>query len=109
MKKVIPVLVVLALIVCVGAAWVMSILIERKTPTSDRMDQAVYYKITEADQVPLIINGEVLETFGKIIDGNVFVDYDTVAKHINKRFYWDKHAKKKEDDKDKADAFCNTH
>ncbi len=90
MKKVIPTLVVLILIVGVACAWVMSIIKEKNTPTDERMDKAVYYNLTEEDQVPLIINGTVCETFGKKIDGTVFIDYDTVSKLINKRFYWDR-------------------
>ena len=90
MKKLIPVLIVLVLIIGVGAAWFMSILIERKTPTDERMDKDTYYNITEADQVPLIVNGVVLETYGKIVDNKVFIDYDTTSKLINKRFYWDR-------------------
>ena len=90
MKKLIPILLVLVLIGCVGFAWVTSILIERKTPTKERMDKDLYYNITESDQVPLIVNGQVLETYGKIIDDKVFIDYETVHTMINKRFYWDR-------------------
>lgn len=89
MKKVIPILIALVLIIGVGAAWVVSILIERKTPTDDRMDSAVYYNMTEEDQVALIINGTINDSFGKKIDGTVFIDYHTVSDYINKRFYWD--------------------
>lgn len=89
-KKVIPTLVVLILIAGVAAAWAMSIIKERNTPTDDRMDKSVYYNITEEDQIPLIINGSVCEAFGKKIDGTVYIDYDTVSGLINKRFYWDR-------------------
>lgn len=89
-KKVIPTLVVLILIAGVAAAWAISIIKERNTPTDDRMDKSVYYNITEEDQIPLIINGSVSEAFGKKIDGTVYIDYDTVSGLINKRFYWDR-------------------
>lgn len=89
MKKTLPILIAVFLIIAAGAAWVISIIIEKKTPTDARMDGSVYYNLTEEDQVALVVNGAVSESFGKKIDDRIFVDYTTVSTMINKRFYWD--------------------
>lgn len=89
MKKILPILIAVFLIIAAGAAWVISIIIEKKTPTDARMDGSVYYNMTEEDQVALIVNGAVSESFGKNIDGTIYVDYESVSGMINKRFYWD--------------------
>lgn len=89
MKKAIPILVAIFLIIAAGAAWMISIVIEKKTPTKERMDGSEYYHITEEDQIALVVNGTVSEYFGKKVNDTVYFDYETVSKLINKRFYWD--------------------
>lgn len=88
-KKGLPVLVVLVLIFLVAAAGGITFLVKRHTPTKEHMDKNEYYGITAEDQVALVINGYVSETQGKMIDGVVYIDYDTVSNYINPRFYWD--------------------
>lgn len=88
-KKGSPVLVVLLLILIVTMAGGITYLIQRRTPTKEHMDKNEYYGITADDQVALIINGHVSETMGKMIDGKVYIDYESVSSLINSRFYWD--------------------
>lgn len=89
MKKVLPTIIAIVLIIAAGIAWMISLVIEWKKPTDERMDGAVYYNMTEADQVALVVNDVVSESFGKKIDGTIYFDYETVKNVINKRFYWD--------------------
>lgn len=88
-KKGTPVLVVLLLILVVAAAGLITFMIQRRTPSKERMDSAGYYGITGEDQVALVINGVVSETKGRMIEGSIYIDYDAAANFINKRFYRD--------------------
>lgn len=89
MKKVLPTIIAIVLIIGAGIAWMISLVIEWKKPTDERMNGAVYYNMTEEDQVALIVNDVICESFGKKIDGTIYFDYETVKNVINKRFYWD--------------------
>ncbi|MDD3339408.1 MAG: glycosyl hydrolase family 18 protein [Lachnospiraceae bacterium] len=88
-KNIAPVLIVLVLIVVIGAVGTVTFLIDRKTPSKTHMDLSTYYNVTDDTQVALVADDTVCEKLGKLIDGSVFVDYDTVSTNINKRIYWD--------------------
>ena len=60
-KKAAPVLVVLILIVLVGAAGVVSFLINRYKPGTEYMAGNEYFNLTDENSVALIQNGELLE------------------------------------------------
>lgn len=88
-KKGLPVLIVLILIFLIGAAGMGVHLIKKYTPTEDRMDANTYYSITDSSELPLIMGTEILETRGKMIDGEAYLSQDIVNQYLNKRFYWD--------------------
>lgn len=94
MKKIIPVLVTISLIILVGAAGAITFLVQRNSPSKERMDTAAYFGITDDTQVSVMVDGSVSETFGKKVDGRYYIEYETVTKLINKRFYWDKNGNK---------------
>lgn len=58
-------------------------------PSKKVMDLDEYYQIANKDDVVLILQNKINEQKGKIIDGQIYVDYDTVTTYFNKRFYWD--------------------
>ena len=60
-KKAAPVLVVLILIVLVGAAGIVSFLINRYKPGTEYMAGNEYFNLTDENSVALIQNGELLE------------------------------------------------
>lgn len=45
-----------------------------------------YYHLQADDDISLVVDHEVLETPGKYIDGEVYVDYETVHDRFNDRF-----------------------
>ena len=61
-KKVLPVLVVCALIVIIVAITGISALIKKYTPSKERQELSEYYNLTSEDQVAIILNNEVIET-----------------------------------------------
>lgn len=88
-KKIIPFLAVAAMILVIILFMVLSAIIEKYTPTKDREDLMEYYNLSSADEVALMQNNTLLDVKGKLIDGVVYLDYETVHDSINDRFYWD--------------------
>lgn len=83
------VLVVILLIVVVAAVGVLTAAIKRHTPSDTRMDLNTYYGLEKEDDVALVLQNTVSEAKGKLMDGHVYLDYDTVSNVLGGRFYWE--------------------
>lgn len=92
-KKAAPVLVVLILIVLVGAAGVVSFLINRYKPGTEYMAGNEYFNLTDENSVALIQNGELLEAQAVLIGGEPYAAYTYVESQLNSCFYWDEETK----------------
>ena len=92
-KKAAPVLVVLILIVLVGAAGVVSFLINRYKPGTEYMAGNEYFNLTDENSVALIQNGELLEEQAVLIGGESYAAYTYVESQLNSCFYWDEETK----------------
>lgn len=92
-KKAAPVLVVLILIVLVGAAGVVSFLINRYKPGTEYMAGNEYFKLTDENSAALIQNGELLEEQAVLIGGEPYAAYTYVESQLNSCFYWDEETK----------------
>lgn len=92
-KKAAPVLVVLILIVLVGAAGVVSFLINRYKPGTEYMAGNEYFNLTDENSIALIQNGELLEEQAVLIGGEPYAAYTYVESQLNSCFYWDEETK----------------
>ena len=92
-KKAAPVLVVLFLIVLVGAAGVVSFLINRYKPGTEYMAGNEYFNLTDENSVALIQNGELQEEQAVLIGGEPYAAYTYVESQLNSCFYWDEETK----------------
>lgn len=92
-KKAAPVLVVLILIVLVGAAGIVSFLINRYKPGTEYMAGNEYFNLTDENGVALIQNGELLEEQAVLIGGEPYAAYTYVESQLNSCFYWDEETK----------------
>lgn len=92
-KKAAPVLVVLILIVLVGAAGVVSFLINRYKPGTEYMAGNEYFNLTDENSVALNQNGELLEEQAVLIGGEPYAAYTYVESQLNSCFYWDEETK----------------
>lgn len=92
-KKAAPVLIVLILIVLVGAAGVVSFLINRYKPGTEYMAGNEYFNLTDENSVALIQNGELLEEQAVLIGGEPYAAYTYVESQLNSCFYWDEETK----------------
>ena len=92
-KKAAPVLGVLILIVLVGAAGIVSFLINRYKPGTEYMAGNEYFNLTDENSVALIQNGELLEEQAVLIGGEPYAAYTYVESQLNSCFYWDEETK----------------
>ncbi|HIU75665.1 MAG TPA: glycosyl hydrolase family 18 [Candidatus Pelethocola excrementipullorum] len=88
-KKAAPVLIVIGLILVVGIVGVVSMMINRYTPTSKTEDLNAYYGLVEEGQAALIINDEISDTPGIFRNEEVYISYDSVQEKLDTNFYWD--------------------
>lgn len=93
-RKIIPFIAAAILIFVVILFMLLGSIIEKYTPTKERQELADYYQMTSQDEVAIILNNEVLTTHGRLIDGIVYLDFNTVHDNINSRFYWDSNENK---------------
>lgn len=89
MKKIIPVLVAIVLIIIVAAAGFGAKIMERYSYSKERANLEEYFGIREADDVPVIMQDAQVEEYAKIWDGVCYFDFATVHKYFNDRFYED--------------------
>lgn len=85
-KKIIPVIAAIALIIVVVLFMVLGNIIEKYTPSKETKDLSEYYGLTSDTDVALICNNEVIDTKGKLVNGEVYLSYETVRNYLNARF-----------------------
>ena len=90
MKKIIPVLVAIVLIIVVAAAGFGAKIIEKYSYSKERADLDEYFGIAGADDVPIILQDSQIEEHAKIWDNVCYFDFATVHLYFNDRFYEDK-------------------
>ena len=76
--------VVMAIILIIAAYF----LVRAMTPSKEKMALTDYYN-TREDEVTLIMQDSIYEKNGLMIDGVIYIDYETVVDKFNHRFYWD--------------------
>lgn len=68
---------------------IVGIVITNKlTPSDEVMLLTDYYQV-EDTEVLVILQDHIYEKNGLLIDGKVYLDYNTIVKEFNHRFYWD--------------------
>ena len=89
-QKWIPVLVAIALIIVIGAGALGSMFLSKYSYSDESMDLKEYFKITKNDEVAIVLQNEHIETKGKLSQGVVYLDFTSVQRLLNDRFYHDK-------------------
>lgn len=91
MKKMVPVLIAIVLIIIIaGAAFGMKV-VERFSYSKERMNLNEYYQLASAEEVALVLNNDIKEEKGILRDGICYLDLNTVHTYLNDRFYADYH------------------
>ena len=88
-RKAIAILVLLIIIIAVVIILMLTPMMKKYSPSKDPADYASYYGLDSDDAMFVVVNNQRSEINGMYIDGQAYVDYDTVHDKINSRFYWD--------------------
>lgn len=75
--------VILIIVIALGVA-----ITKKLTPSDEVMLLTDYYEV-EDKEVLIILQDEIYEKKGMLLDGVVYLDYETVIEKFNHRFYWD--------------------
>lgn len=89
MKKAIPVVIAIALIIIVFGASFGKAVYEKYSYGQDVADLNEYFEIFGNDDVPIILGNERIDKSARIIDGVYYFDKDTVEEYFTERFYVD--------------------
>ena len=92
MKKIIPVIVAIVLIIVIAAVGFGAKLFEKYSYSKERADLTEYLGVEGDNDVPIILQDELIEEHAKIFDNMCYFDIATVHKYFNDRFYEDKAA-----------------
>ncbi len=90
MKKMIPVLVAIVLIIVIGVASFGTKIIDKYSYSKERADLYSYFGMSGESDVAIILQDEIIEERARIFDGVYYVELATVHKYFNDRFYEDK-------------------
>ena len=89
MKKAIPVIIAVALIIIVGAAYIGMQFLGKYSYSKEYADLNEYYAVS-GEEAAIVLQDEVVEEKALLRDGSYYFDYATVRKYFNDRFYVDK-------------------
>lgn len=82
-----PVLISLALVVFI--ALIASYFFQKTSVNDTVADKTKYFGITSAEEVPLIVDDQLLGEKGLVKDGVVYLDYHTVYNELTKAMYYE--------------------
>ena len=88
MRKIVPVLVAVGLIILIAVGFVGFQVLDRYMPTKERVDLAEAYDVS-GDETAILYNYERQEQTGIYENGQTYLPVSWVNDHINERFYWD--------------------
>lgn len=89
-KKVIPILMAIALIIIIGGISFGGKIIEKYSYSKERADLNAYYNISDSKDAAIVLQNEIVEERARVLDGTWYLDLDTIHKYLNDRFYMDR-------------------
>ena len=89
MKKMIPAIAAVVLIIAVIAISLGIKVVNKYSYSKERADLNEYFSIQSEDQVPIVLQDEQIEESAKLMDGVYYLDLASVHKYLSDRFYED--------------------
>lgn len=86
-KKVIPAIIIIALIFVIGGIYGLQLYRQHYSYSDERADLDAYFDITSDTDVAIILGDERIEERALLLDGYYYLDFDSVQKYLNARFY----------------------
>lgn len=92
MKKLIPAIVAIALILIVLAGSFGMKLLDRFSYSDEKQNLEEYYGLSDGDEstVAIVLQNERIDTQAKLIDGRCYMEIEDVQDLLNERFYYDR-------------------
>lgn len=88
-KKYKPVIAVAVLIILVAILGIVTHVVMKYIPSSEKMDLNEYYGEMADGEIALVIGTEKLEERGLVEGDKVYLPLDVVNTYLNQRYYWD--------------------
>ena len=88
-KKYKPVIAVAVLIILVAILGIVTHVVMKYIPSSEKMDLNEYYGEMADGEIALVIGTEKLEERGLVDGDRVYLPLDVVNTYLNQRYYWD--------------------
>ena len=88
-KKYKPVIAVAVLVILVAILGIVTHVVMKYIPASEKMDLNEYYGEMADGEIALVIGTEKLEERGLVDGDRVYLPLDVVNTYLNQRYYWD--------------------
>ncbi|WP_024865448.1 glycosyl hydrolase family 18 protein [Butyrivibrio sp. FCS014] len=87
-KKVIPAIIIIVLIFIFAGIFAAQQFLKRYSYSTEKADLDSYFGVTSEVDVPIILGNEFIEEHALLLDGTYYMDFDSIQKYINDRFYY---------------------
>lgn len=88
-KRISVVGIIFSLVAIVAIGFATTIFYQKYSGTKVTERPEDYFGIHSGTETALVVDGKKLETKGRLIDGQPYIDYQTVFDSINSGFYWE--------------------
>ncbi|WP_022766263.1 glycosyl hydrolase family 18 protein [Butyrivibrio sp. XPD2006] len=87
-KKVIPAIIIIVLIFIFAGIYVGQEFLKKYSYSTEKADLEAYFGVEGENDVPIILGNERIEEHAKLFDGYYYMDFASVQKYLNDRFYY---------------------
>lgn len=87
-QKVLPAIFIIVLIFIIGGIYAGQIAMQHYSYSTEKADLNSYFKISDEQDTAIILGNEMISERAKLIDGYYYMDFSTVQKLLNDRFYY---------------------
>ncbi len=87
-KKVIPAIIIIALIFVFAGIFVLQQFMKKYSYSTEKADLDSYFGVTDSSDVPIVYRNEVIDEHARLFDGTYYMDFASVQKYLNDRFYY---------------------
>ncbi len=87
-KKILPAIIIIVLIFIFAGIFAMQQAIDHFGYSNEVADLNSYFGITSENDVPIIHGNDFIEEHARLIDGYYYMDFASVQKYLNDRFYY---------------------
>ncbi len=89
-KKVIPAIIIIALIFIIGGVYAGQMYYSHFSYSKEHADLNDYFSIKDDQDTAIVLGNEIIDERAKFIDGVYYLDFNTVQKLLNDRFFYGK-------------------